>query len=679
MPLAFLAPVFLAGLAALAIPVLIHLANRPRKEVVEFPSLMFLERIEYQASNRRRLRDLVLFALRVLALVLVVAAFARPYLDRPDAPATAPDGGREVVVLMDRSGSMAVGERMEAARAAVTEVAGGLRRGDRATLVVFDHGAATANRATDQAAILQRAADTVEAGAGATRFAPALRLAHSILSGSPLPRREAVLITDFQRAGWDPSTVSPLPAGTELRLVPVGVEAENVFVADVEFGRERFSGRDRARVSARVASRGRGGQVDVELAIDGRTLQTRTARLEPGGVATVDFDPVTLPDRPARGVVRAGSDALPADNAFHFVLSSSRSLRVLVVRPRTGAAQYLTRALEVGSDHQVATVSEDRLGREDLADVDVVVVDAADPTDTGALTAFVEAGGGLIVVLGPRSRAATWSTGLLPGSLGGTRDAGGGVVLGGIRHAHPIFEPFRESGGLTGARFYRYRELEADGGAEVLARFDDGAPAVVAGTAGTGRVVAVASTLDAVWNDLVLQPGFVPLAHRLVRYASGREAAPAWRTVGDLLDAGAILAVGSDGSRRSAESGTRPVLLTPGDEAITVTPAMLHPLQEPGFYELRDPRSGGDPLPVAVNTDRRESEPELIEPDEVSAAVSATDATPVTASFAPEDQERRQALWWYFLAGAFLMMTAETMLANRLSRRPLRAAEGEER
>jgi hypothetical protein len=679
MPLSFLAPVFLAGLAALAIPVLIHLANRPRKEVVEFPSLMFLEMIEYQASSRRRLRDLVLFALRVLALVLVVAAFARPYLDRPDAPAMAPDGGREVVVLLDRSASMGVDDRLDRARAAVAEVAEGLRRGDRATLILFDHGATSANRATDQPPILRRAADTVEAGAGATRFAPALRLAQSILSGSPLPRREAVVISDFQRAGWDPSAVSPLPVGTELRLVPVGAEADNVFVADVEFGRERFSGRDRARISARVATRGGGGEVDVELSIDGRTLQTRTVQVEPGGVETVGFDPVTVPDRPARGVVRAGSDALPADNAFHFVLSSSRSLRVLVVRPRSGAAPYLARALEVGPEHRIATVTADRMDREVLADVDVVVLDGADLAETDALTSFVDAGGGLIVALGPRSRAGTWNdAGLLPGSLGGTRDASRGVLLAGIRHAHPVFEPFRESGGLTGARFYRYRELEPDGEAEVLARFDDGAPAVVTGSVGAGRVVALASTFDGVWNDLVLQPGFVPLVHRLVRHASGREAAPAWRTVGDLLDAGTMLAVRSEGSQSSTGGGAGPVLLTPGDEAVAVTPQMLHPLQQPGFYELRDPRSGGDPLPVAVNMDRRESEPALLEPEVVREAIAATEAATVTASFAPEDQERRQALWWYFLAGAFLMMAAETALSNRLSRRPLRAVEGEE-
>ena len=52
------------------------------------------------------------------------------------------------------------------------------------------------------------------------------------------------------------------------------------------------------------------------------------------------------------------------------------------------------------------------------------------------------------------------------------------------------------------------------------------------------------------------------------------------------------------------------------------------------------------------------------------------DAGPVRASFEPEDQERRQALWWYFLVGAFVLMAAETMLSNGLSKRPLPTLEG---
>lgn len=681
MPLAFLAPVFLAGLAALAIPVLIHLANRPRKQVVEFPSLMFLERVEYRASSRRRLRNLVLFTLRSLALVLVAAAFARPYLDRPDAPATAPDGGREVVILLDRSGSMAVGDRMARARAAVAEVADGLRRGDRATLVAFDDEAAAANRATDQPAVLRAAADTVEPGAGATRLGPALRLAESVLSGSPLPRRVLVLVTDFQRTGWDAASAVRMSAGTEVRTVPVGDPVANAFVAGVRFGRGRFSGRDRVRVAATLAARGADERLDVELVVDGRTLQTRSVALEAGGVGAVEFDPVTLPDRAVRGTVRAGSDGLPADNAFHFVLSPSRSLRVLVVQPR-GAAPYLARALAVGVEHDVAAVPPGRLEPALLAGVDVVVANGVDPDDAGVLRSFVDTGGGLLVVLGPRSRAGAWrDSGLLPGSLGGTREAATGAGLTAIRNEHPVFEAVRDAaGGLGGARFYRYREIEPAAGAEVLARFDDGAAALVASAAGPGRVLALAAPLDGLWSDLVLQPGFVPLVHRLVRYASAREPGPAWRSVGELLELESLVAVrdGDEGPAGDPGRGGSPVLLTPGDEALAVAPGQAHRLREAGFYEYRDPRSGGEPRIVAVNMDRSESEPALMDPEEVRGAIAGPEAPAAAASFAPQDQERRQALWWYFLVAAFLVMSAETMLSNRLSTKPLPpAAEGE--
>ena len=64
---------------------LIHLMQRERKQVVEFPSLMFLEKIPYQSVRRRRIRDWPLLAMRLAAILLIVAAFARPFFDRPIA------------------------------------------------------------------------------------------------------------------------------------------------------------------------------------------------------------------------------------------------------------------------------------------------------------------------------------------------------------------------------------------------------------------------------------------------------------------------------------------------------------------------------------------------------------------------------------------------------------------
>src|ERR687890_1888825 len=106
MPLGFLAPWFLAGLALIGVPLLVHLTRRDRATPTAFPSLMFVRRLPQPTTRRRRLRDLPLLLLRVLALALLAAAFARPLLDRA-RPASASDAsGRELVVLLDRSYSM---------------------------------------------------------------------------------------------------------------------------------------------------------------------------------------------------------------------------------------------------------------------------------------------------------------------------------------------------------------------------------------------------------------------------------------------------------------------------------------------------------------------------------------------------------------------------------------------
>src|SRR6478735_7967003 len=104
--MSFLAPVFLVGLAAIAIPVLVHLIQRERKRVVEFPSLMFLRRIPYQSVRRRRIHHWFLLALRAAAIMLLVAAFARPFLPQGALAVEPSVGAREVVVLLDQSASM---------------------------------------------------------------------------------------------------------------------------------------------------------------------------------------------------------------------------------------------------------------------------------------------------------------------------------------------------------------------------------------------------------------------------------------------------------------------------------------------------------------------------------------------------------------------------------------------
>src|SRR5579872_6775032 len=101
--MSFLAPAFFAALAAIAVPILIHLIQRERKQIVPFPSLMFLRRIPYQSVRRRRIRHWLLLLMRAAAIALLVLAFARPFFPQGAVAAAALRGAREVVIVLDHS------------------------------------------------------------------------------------------------------------------------------------------------------------------------------------------------------------------------------------------------------------------------------------------------------------------------------------------------------------------------------------------------------------------------------------------------------------------------------------------------------------------------------------------------------------------------------------------------
>lgn len=659
----FLVPFFLAGLAALAIPVVIHLTRRQNRPPVPFPSLMFLQRQPEPTTRRRQVRNWPLLLLRCLALALLAAAFARPFLAGDPADLSASETGRrDVVVLLDRSGSMAYQGQWARASAAVRGVLDRLGPEDRATLVLFDTESAAATPATGDRGLLDAALANARPGARATRYVPALRHAERLLAGSGYPRREVVLVSDFQRAGWEREAGEiasvRLPHGTVLTPVPVGDGTpRNAALASAVLRRTREAGRERASVAARL--QGVATPVPVTLEIDGRPVATRTATPDDGGGATVEFDALTLPTRrAARGTLRIPADALPVDDRFDFTLAPDPRRPVLLATG-SGRSVYLQRALAIGDDPGFAVEIRPAggLGNGDLAGRSVVVLDGAPFPEGEAgqrLRAWIEAGGGVVMILGDGS------VGALEG-VGRTvdRSAGGGTALGHLDLGHPVLEPFSapHSGDFGTARVFRYRAVDAGGLDAVLARFADGGVALGERRLGRGRVLLWTSALDGRWNDLPLQPVFLPLVHQMVGYAAGAGANQPWFTVGDPVEPAGLA------------GGARPTLaLSPSGARVALREGAPLTVDEPGFWTLREQDSGAGAVPVAVNADRSESDLARFDPRELVGAVGfARDArTPeAAAAVSREERERQQSAWWYLIAGALLLLGAETFLANR--------------
>ena len=227
--MSFLAPLFFVALAALAIPVLIHLIQREKKQVVRFPSLMFVQRVPYKSVRRRRIHNWLLLMVRLTALALIVLAFSRPFLQRDDLNTAVGTGAREVVVLLDQSYSIDVRRPLGRARARPprTSSTASVRTIAR-SVVLFSSGAEIALRsaAPGERQRLAAAIAAAKPGAGATRYAPALKVAGSILADTSLPRREVVLISDFQRGGWRGEEGARLPEGTTVTPVAISGAAE---------------------------------------------------------------------------------------------------------------------------------------------------------------------------------------------------------------------------------------------------------------------------------------------------------------------------------------------------------------------------------------------------------------------------------------------------------------------
>jgi hypothetical protein len=451
----------------------------------------------------------------------------------------------------------------------------------------------------------------------------------------------------------------------------------------VTLDRARVAGRERVTPTAQIVNRGSADvRVPVTFEVDGRALSTASVDVPANGAASVALQPVTLGDAAVRGVVRTPPDRLPVDDAFHFVLQPDPGLRVLIVQPPgRDASLFVRRALELSQEPPFAvTVRRDAAmpTATELARTDVVVLNDVLPADDEAgrrLVDWVSAGGGVVLAMGDRTAQSVWSaparqlTGGAPAAVVDRVD-GGGARLGFLDYSHPVFELFRapRAGAFGAARFYRYRPVPAadaatgdSAGAMVLARFDDGAVALLERPLGAGRAVVWGSTLDAYWMNLALEPVFLPLVHQVVKRAAGFMPQRPWSVAGQVVDVG----IGDDEAV---------IVTTPRGGHIDVAAQnTLLTLDEQGFYEVREARAGGGTLHLhAVNVDVAESELAALELDEVAAAITPPTNEQVRnagITLPREEQEKRQSLWWYLLLLAAALLTAEAVLANRRSAR----------
>ena len=654
----FLVPAFLAGLAALAVPLLLHLRHRDRDTPQPFPSLMFLEPLTIRTEQRQRVSDWPLLLLRLLLLALLVFAFSRP-LFRGRSAAGGDARSRAVVLLLDRSLSMGYEGTWARALDSARAVIGRLEGNDRLAVVAYDDEAETRQRLTTDRAAATGALAGLMPRARGTRLAPALRVARQLLLDAPFAAAEIIVISDLQRAGAVGVAGVELPAGVTVRGVPVGPATwENATVRALEARRMVEGERSLLAVQARVQRHGGTAPATrtVRLVLNGRDAATREAQLSATGETVVSFAPVAAPTGAIAVQVTLSPDALAADDTLVAVVPRDDALPVAL--SGGGETLFLERALAIGEAPAIRL----RAGGAQGVPGDAAVRLFWDVRPDADVPTWIKAGGGAIVVVGRRlaerrGALAPW----LPVSLAGNADrlADRGGTLRDVRTEHPLFTPFREAtDALAAVRFFRYARLDVVGTADVLARFDDGLPAVLERRLGAGRLLVLALPLDNTAGDFPLQPAFLPFVRHLMRYASGRDDAPLWRQTGERWAVPASL--------------HSPVVEAPDQSLLRPTADSLGAavlLADAGIYRAYAEQVGGAAgALLAVNVPTTESVLTPMDTTELLLGVRAGSDTAGRTTNGPqtdEELERRQSPWRVLLMLALLGLTMETIMATR--------------
>lgn len=223
-------PYLWLGLGAALLPVVIHLIYRNKPEIVHFAAMRFLELAPLRMLRYQKLKHLLLLVMRILALVLLGLAFARPYLAGDKVPALFGGEPRALAIIVDASASMAAAGHFAAAREEARKILEQSASGDRVWLI----------SAANTMELLAEEAEPQKAATALTRLVQkptagnlreALLFADQWLSRATLQRRAIYLLSDLQ--------ASNIPAGTlalssDAEFIPVAIKPawQNVAVLD---------------------------------------------------------------------------------------------------------------------------------------------------------------------------------------------------------------------------------------------------------------------------------------------------------------------------------------------------------------------------------------------------------------------------------------------------------------
>ncbi len=515
MNLSFLSPLFLIGLAAIALPVIAHLISRKSSLKKSFPAVKFLISTQGQLASRSRIKDLVLLLLRALILVLIVLIFAKPavfsFSQKMDKTPVS------VAIVIDNSFSMGYEDNFKRAQDKAQDMIGSLPDGSFAFITALIPDNYNESHLLENTRLLRKSINEIELSFSFTDNEERLQDIFSYLQNAPTEKKIVALITDFQKNGWSNEDVRK--PWLELIDISNGTNSPNHAVSGIDLNYINDSIRVVSRVSnfsndivAELLTTTQLGKQEIREFID---IDPQNSNALEASFTNCDIS------LPGSGSVQTTHDKLKADDVRYFISNYKEESRILIVDgdpredSRLSETYYLARALETISENAATNITildNNSILNKDLSDYQLVYlanVGEITPSFAKELEKFVNDGGTVVIFLGNRVSMGSYNAllkNILPGELLSLKEDN----LSLIPSSTSIF-PKDITDRTDQIRVEKLFNISIHPESEVLFKTTDDSPFLIKKELGKGNVFMFSSTADTSWNNFSITPVFLPV------------------------------------------------------------------------------------------------------------------------------------------------------------------------
>lgn len=524
----FVNPLFLIGLVAIAIPILVHLFNFRRYKKIYFSNVEQLQQLQTETKRQSRLREMLILAARILAVVSLVLAFAQPFI--PSSQQAVRKGGNAVSVYLDNSFSMgnthSNGTLLEEGKQKAREIARAYKPSDRFQLLTNAMTGSQFRWVSRDEFLLM--IDEVELSPSSWILSDVLDRQYDFMTTAPAVNRELYVVSDFQRSGvqWD-----QLPTDTMVHTTFVPLEASqmgNIYIDSLALNAPVY--RRGSTVQAEVWLSNTGTEVvekvPIRLFLDGKERALASADLQPGQRQLVPLHFTIDGTGVMQGRIETTDYPITFDDQLFFTLNISDQIEVLCIN---GASDntYLHRLFDGDSVVHYQVVPERNVDFNSLSDYHFIILNELTTFSTGlaqALQPFVEMGGSLLVIPAEQSQVEAYNQSLVffhapqLGSWSKQEVKANQANTSSAHYSH-VFDGRNDRIELP--TIQQHYKLNSGGNTlrETLISMANGDDYLTLSSYGSGNVFLFSAPLRSEYTDFVQQALFVPTLYNMALYS----------------------------------------------------------------------------------------------------------------------------------------------------------------